>query len=423
MIGATSEELQDNKFTPFFYYNSMKRKIPGVEMHANALNTILNNDFINRLNSVIQFFIALVLAAIAMIIARHLKPYIGLASCVMIFSMYAVCCHLLFTTFNILVSFFVPILCFIISYGVNTVHQVLNEQQQKGFYRKTFQQYISKNVVDTMLSSGKLPKFGGERKALTVLFSDIRSFTTFSEKHTAEMVVDQLSEYLSAMVDVIFRHQGTLDKFVGDEIMAVFGAPYYYENHAERACRTALDMVAELKKLQHKWIHDQKDIFHIGIGINTGKVIVGNLGSVQLFDYTVIGDEVNLGARLEGANKNYSTTIIISETTYNQVKKNAVVRELDYVCVKGKTKPVRIYELLGMYDFPLNSEQVISENFSLALDEFKKRRWYIALKKFRDILRDYPDDGPSKLYTQRCLDFIKNPPPDDWNGVFEFKTK
>jgi adenylate cyclase len=316
-----------------------------------------------------------------------------------------------------------PFITLLLTYGFNIIHQVLTEQQEKGLYRKTFQQYVARSVVDTMLNSGELPRFGGERKNLTVLFSDIRSFTTFSEKYPPEAVVTHLTEYLSAMVDVIFRHDGTLDKFVGDEIMAVYGAPYYFDNHAERACVTALDMVAELRHLQKRWSQKQMEYFHIGIGINTGKVIVGNLGSIQLFDYTVIGDEVNLGARLEGANKHYSTTIIISEKTYQEVQGKAIVRELDQVRVKGKKKPVRIYELRGMHSLPSIEKELLVDIYSHGLELFQSRNWVPALKQFRRILRYFPSDGPSRVYIQRCLDFIEKPPPENWDGVFEFAVK
>jgi adenylate cyclase len=152
------------------------------------------------------------------------------------------------------------------------------------------------------------------------------------------------------MVEVVFKHEGTLDKFVGDEIMALFGAPIHYPDHAEKACLTALEMAAELERLCTQWRKEGREGFEIGIGINTGDMVVGNLGSNQLFDYTVIGDNVNLGARLEAINKNFETKyhIIISDSTYQQVKEKALVRQLDSVMVKGKTKPVLIYELLGM---------------------------------------------------------------------------
>lgn len=423
LIGASAEELQDNKFTPFFEYDGKKRKMPGVEMHANALNTILNDDYIYPLHSFGEIIIILVLSLTAMLLSKSLKPYQGLIGGVIILGIFAYFCFLVFIKFNVWVRFLLPITAFMLSYGVNTIHQILTEQREKGLYRKTFQQYVSRSVVDTMLNTGELPKFGGERRTLTVLFSDIRSFTTFSEKYPPEVVVQRLKEYLSAMVDIIFHHEGTLDKFVGDEIMAVYGAPYYFDNHAEQACQTALDMVAELRHSQKELSEQQMEYFQIGIGINSGNVIVGNLGSMQLFDYTVIGDEVNLGARLEGANKFYSTTIIISESTYNEVKAKAIVRELDIVRVKGKKKPVKIYELRGMHSLPSIENELIIDIYTQGLELFRTRKWNQALRQFRRVLRYFPSDGPSRLYTQRCLDFLENPPPEDWDGVFDFTVK
>ncbi len=422
-IGASAEELQDNKYTPFFSFDGTKQKMPGVEMHANAMHTILNQDFIEPAGSLVIFIIIILFSVIAFVLSDKLRPLLGLIAGVGVVAAYFLLCYLLFVRMNFWLPIVYPMANFSLCYVVNIVHRILIEQQEKGRYRKTFQQYVARSVVDSMLNSGELPKFGGERKILTVLFSDIRSFTTFSEKYQPEVVVHRLSEYLSAMVDMIFKHGGTLDKFVGDEIMAIYGAPYYFADHAERACETALDMISSLRRIQKNCSEKELEYFQIGIGINTGKVIVGNLGSIQLFDYTVIGDEVNLGARLEGANKHYSTTIIISESTYNQVKNKAIVRELDYVRVKGKKRPVRIYELRGMQSLPLIEKELIIDVYTYALSLFKQRQWNKALHEFRRVLRYFPSDGPSRVYTLRCLEFIQRPPAESWDGVFEFAFK
>ncbi|UCE05315.1 MAG: adenylate/guanylate cyclase domain-containing protein [bacterium] len=422
-IGASAEELQDNKFTPFFQFDGIKQKMPGVEMHANAMHTILTRDFIKPISPWSLFFIIMILGGIAFILSNKFRPLLGLMFGIAVSVIYFILCYLSFTRTNLWLPLIYPLFNFSLCYVVNIVHKILIEQREKGRYRKTFQQYIARSVVDSMLNTGDLPKFGGERKTLTVLFSDIRSFTTYSEKYQPEIVVQRLSEYLTGMVDVIFKHGGTLDKFVGDEIMALYGAPYYFANHAERACQTALDMVGALRRLQKNWSEKEVEYFQIGIGINTGKVIVGNLGSIQLFDYTVIGDEVNLGARLEGANKHYSTTIITSESTYNEVKGKAIVRELDHVRVKGKTRPVKIYELRGMHSLPAIEKDLIIDVYTYALDLFKQRKWNKALKEFRRVLRYFPSDGPSRLYTLRCLEFMESPPPEDWDGVYEFAVK
>lgn len=422
-IGASADELQDNKFTPFFNYEGIKQLMPGVEMHANAFHTIVNNNYVSPANPWLLFLIILIFGSIVLVISVKLKPMYGLMASILVILFYAIICIWLFNSATIWLPFIFPVASFGFCYVVNIVHNILVEQREKGRYRKTFQQYVARSVVDTMLSAGELPKFGGERKVLTVLFSDIRSFTTYSEKYEPEVVVQRLTEYLSSMVDVIFRNRGTLDKFVGDEIMALYGAPYYFKNHAERACITALEMISRLRSLQKSWSQKEMEYFQIGIGINTGKVIVGNLGSIQLFDYTVIGDEVNLGARLEGANKQYKTTIIISESTYNQVRNKAIARELDEVRVKGKKNPVKIYELRGMENLPSIEKELIIDVYSYGLEFFKQRKWAKALGEFRRVLRYFPSDGPSQIYTQRCLEFIEHPPAQDWDGVFEFAVK
>ena len=422
-IGASADELQDNKLTPFFEFDGVKQLMPGVEMHANALYTIINNQYIERVSGLAVLLIILILAVAVYLISIYLKPLYGLGAVTIVFLIYTLFSVWLFVSGKTWIPVIYPLASFSSCYVVNIVQKIFVEQKEKGRYRKTFQQYVARSVVDTMLSSGELPKFGGERKVLTVLFSDIRSFTTYSEKYKPEVVVQRLTQYLSSMVDVVFQQGGTLDKFVGDELMALFGAPYYYKDHAERACNTALEMIAKLRHMQKKWSQNQMEYFQIGIGINTGKVIVGNLGSIQLFDYTVIGDEVNLGARLEGANKQYETTIIISESTYNDVKNKAIVRELDNVRVKGKKKPVRIYELRGMNSLPSIENDLIIDVYTLGLELFKAKKWAKALKEFNRVLRYFPSDGPSKIYTRRCLEFLENPPAENWDGVFDFAVK
>ncbi|MFQ5649641.1 MAG: CHASE2 domain-containing protein [bacterium] len=422
-LGASAEVLHDNKFTPFFKYKGKQRKVPGVEVHANALSTLLRGDFISTQGGLAAIVAVFLLAGLTMLLTKWLKPFRGLFAILFLILFYFIITVYFFINQLLWVDFVAPAFAIILSYVGNVVHQTLTEQRERIRIKKSWQQYMSKEVIDAMLQSGDLPTFGGERRELTVLFSDIRGFTTFSERHTSAEVVKQLNEYLTEMVDVIFKNTGTLDKFVGDEIMAVYGAPHYFKDHAEKACLTALQMMARLRLLQKRWSARQKDSFQIGIGINSGKVILGNLGSSQLFDYTVIGDDVNLGARLEGANKQYGTTIIISEATYRMVRKKARARELDLVRVKGKKKPVKIYELRGMAPLPQIEQELLIDVYAEALDYYKRLKWYQALKEFKRILRHFPTDGPTRLYIKRCLDFIETPPPENWDGVFDFATK
>jgi adenylate cyclase len=209
---------------------------------------------------------------------------------------------------------------------------------------------MAPELVNQLLLDPKKLKYGGSLQELTVLFSDIRSFTTYSESHTPEETVNILHEYLTEMVSIIIKNQGILDKFVGDEVMALFGTPIPLPNHALNACKVALEMRARLTEMQEQWLSEGRQPFEIGIGVNTGFAVVGNLGSEQIFDFTAIGDTINLGARLEAINKEYNTEkkIIISEFTLEHVKDLVEVNYLDSVTVKGKTKPVKIYELKGL---------------------------------------------------------------------------
>jgi adenylate cyclase len=232
------------------------------------------------------------------------------------------------------------------------VYRLFTEERQRLWIKRAFQRFVSPEVVERLVENPAALQFGGELRNLTVFFSDIRDFTTYTERHPPQEVVHMLREYLTKMTEQVLINQGTVDKFIGDAVMAIFGAPAPLPDHAERACRTALAMAAELETLQTKWAAEGREPFRMGIGINTGEMVVGNLGSEQLFDYTVVGDGVNLGARLESLNKEYQTKlhIIISESTYEAAKDVLEVRHLGEVLVKGKTKPVVIYELQGMKD-------------------------------------------------------------------------
>jgi adenylate cyclase len=346
LIGATAVGIYDLRVTPFSIH------FPGVEKHANSIDNILHQRFLKSpaWMGLFDLVAILLLGGLLSWILPKLRPLHGFSLAFFSLVGLLTLSHYLFTSWNIWLRILYPSLAIAFcSLGVES-YKFLIEEREKKRIRGAFQHYVPPSVVNEILSQpGKL-KFGGEKRELTVLFSDVRGFTTYSEKYPPEQVVEILNEYLTAMVDVVFKHEGTLDKFVGDEIMALFGAPIHYPDHAEKACLTALEMAAELERLRAQWRKEGREGFEIGIGINTGDMVVGNLGSSQLFDYTVIGDNVNLGARLEAINKNFETQyhIIISDSTYQQVKEKALVKSLDSVMVKGKTKPVLIYELLGM---------------------------------------------------------------------------
>lgn len=422
-VGATAEELWDNKFTPFYSYHGEQNKMAGVESHANALMTIMRGDYLSRLAHIPEYAVLVLLVILTTLCTIYLKPWLAIVAMVLEVLALRFGGYYLFLHHGQLINVTAPYLGIGFSFLGGLVYTIMIEQREKYRIRKIFQRYVSPAIVHKMLESDSLPEFGGERRTLTVLFSDIRRFSGFSEANEPEFVVSRLSEYLTEMVDIIFKNDGTLDKFVGDEIMALFGAPYFYENHAERACRAALAMLDRLHELQEKWTADKSDSFSIGIGINSGDALVGNLGSNQVFDYTVIGNEINLGARLESANKIYQTRLLITESTFKLVKDNAVAREIDYAKVVGIHTPVRIFELCSMAPLPELEQKLKIETFSEALRLYRNRMWGDALKTFRRVLRDFPNDGPSQLYTMRCLDWLESPPDVDWDGVHELLQK
>lgn len=320
----------------------------GIEHHANTLNTVMNQDFLYKLTIWQNLLIMLVIALFMGLLLPRLSIGAAVVTTVGLIVIYIGTSIALFDLSSVIVALATPSLEIAFSFTFIIVYRVITEQREKRYIRQTFSKFVSKSVVDELLKHPDKVKLGGEKKILTVLFSDIRGFTSISEKLTPEQLVEHLNIYLQAMTEIVFKLDGTLDKYVGDEIMAFWGAPVPQDNHALLACKACLEMMRDLDKLNEKWRHEGKPTLNIGIGLNTGDMVVGNMGSASRMDYTLMGDMVNLGARLEGTNKVYGTNIIISEFTYEHVRDQVVVRELDLIKVKGKELPVRIYELLDV---------------------------------------------------------------------------
>ena len=297
------------------------------------------------------------------------------------------------------------------------------ENAQKQRIKLAFCQYLSPKVVDILLQSPEKLALGGESREMTVFFSDLVGFTITAERMKPEQLVEFLNAYLSDMCDIILEYDGTVDKFVGDAIMAFWGAPLHQPTHAEQACFAALDMQQHMTLLRRVTGVDSASLGGIRMGINSGPMVVGNMGSKQRMDYTTIGDSVNLAARLEGANKLYATDILLSHATYNLAKESIEARALDTVQVIGKKEIVTIYHLLGrkgkVSDLCLECIQL----FHHAREAYKNRDFTEALHRFEKILHINPNDGPSQLFQSRCQTFLQTPPPADWDGVFRLTSK
>jgi adenylate cyclase len=264
---------------------------------------------------------------------------------------------------------------------------------------------------------------------ITVMFSDIRGFTTISEKLDAQDLALFLNGYLSDMTKIVFDTQGTLDKYIGDAVMAFWGAPFEEPDHAANACNASLVMMKTVRAMQKQWEAEGKPKLDIGIGLNSGPASVGNMGSALRYGYTALGDTVNLSSRLEGLNKEYGTHILVNESTYAAVKDAGYLfRELDIIRVKGKLQPVTIYELVGKlseleHDSGYSELKQRLQNFAAARQLYRKRDWEQAQHAFQEILTGTPDDGPSRMYWKRCQEYLFDEPPIGWDGVFTMTHK
>jgi len=418
LVGATATGIYDMRVTPF------SAVYPGVEIHANVIDNILHQNFLTHSGwtKFIDICLIILLGLAVGIAIPRARAGQGVLFIVVLLAAFVAANTYLFGRYNIWLNLIYPALTMMTIYLAITVYRYMTEEREKKKIRGAFQYYLTASVITEMLKDPSKLKLGGDKKDLTVLFSDIRGFTTISEKLTPEELVHLLNEYLTAMTDIVFKYDGLLDKYMGDAIMAVYGAPLDQPDHRMRACRTALDMIDELKILQQKWSDEGRPVLDIGVGINSGDMVVGNMGSQMRFDYTVMGDSVNLGSRLEGINKEYGTNIIISEYTYEGVKDELVCRELDSVRVKGKKLPVKILELICDRK-DIGKHEAFLRLFEEGLEKYKQARWDEAISAFEKVLELRRDDPPSLLYIQRCKDLKECPPDQPWDCVFTMTKK
>jgi adenylate cyclase len=418
LVGATATGIYDLRVTPF------SEVYPGVEIHATVIDNILHKNFLIH-SGWIKFLDVCMIILVGLIMGfaiPRMRAMAGIGLSLVLVSAFVLANTAIFAVYNVWMNLIYPVLTMVTIYLGITVYRYVTEEREKKKIRGAFQYYLTASVVNEILKDPSKLKLGGDKKNLSVMFSDIRGFTSISEKLTPEELVHLLNEYLTAMTDVVFKYDGLLDKYIGDAIMAVFGAPLDQPDHALRACRTALEMMSELHRLREKWEAEGRPDVNIGVGINTGDMVVGNMGSQMRFDYTVMGDSVNLASRLEGTNKEYGTNIIISEFTYEVVKGELMCRELDAVKVKGKKLPVRIFELLGDRKDAAKYQEFVSR-FEKGLAEFRSMRWDEAIATFRSVLDIRPADYAAKMYIERCEAMKEHPPEGEWDGVFTMTKK
>lgn len=427
LVGATALGMGDIRVTPF---QEEAPTFMGVEVHANIIDNLLHSNekgrgFLIRGNDEYYFdlvFIAIFGIGFGFLFSR-LTPLYSTVSVLAALGLYSWFVYYMFAAQGRWFSFVIPAGTLAANYAAITSFRMIFEEREKRKLRKTFSQYLSPDVISLIEKDPKrYIRPGGQLKELTVMFSDIRSFTTLSENLTPDDLVQLLNEYLGEMTDAVFATNGTLDKYIGDAIMAFWGSPYPQEDHAFRGCSCALQMIRRMEKLNQKWKAEGRTPISIGIGLNSGAVNVGNMGSAKRLAWTVMGDNVNLASRLEGINKEYKTHILINETTYQQVLSQFVCRDLDKIRVKGKTQPVNIYELLGFASEKDEYADLISR-FDAAMCAYRTQNWNEATEAFGRLLESHPDDGPTHVFLERSLDFKDRLPEEDWDGVYVMKTK
>ncbi len=464
IVGSTAQGANDLRNTPF------DSGQPGLEVHASVIDNIISQDFIKKTKTVPEYdYLAVIILGliIAFIVPRS-GAITGLGSTAMVIVLYTYICMWAFSKYGLWINMVYPLIGVFLLYTTLTAYHFLVEEKNKRFLHSTFASYLSPELIDDMVSSETMPELGGEARIITAFFTDIQSFSVFSEKLTASQLVELLNEYLSAMTDILLEQKGTLDKYEGDAIIAFLGAPMNLPDHPLRACRVAVDMQGELIDLRNRWKSEKQlqgeperniknlppeewapgdkwpKVVHdmmMRIGINSGEIVVGNMGSTMRMNYTMMGDSVNLAARLEAGAKQYGIYTAVSEYTLNMEfinekgeKDRAInhveARFIDNITVVGKSEPVKIYELCAMKGGLTEHEKELFNLFDQGMGYYLNMRWEAAIECFKESLKfeRFPEGKttPSEVYIKRCEEFMVNPPVppgEKWDGVYRLTEK
>ena len=432
-IGSTAFGAHDLRHSP------IDAKLPGVYYHMNVLQMLVSGRLYKSIDDAFLWsWSILLIGYLGFILVSLLKNAVVDASyiagyCLLVFVSDVI--YFIPNGYEIAMFFaFFPV---VLAYILDSAISFYLANKDRTFLKQAFGNYISPELIDMMYDSGHLPELGGESHNLTAYFTDIQSFSTFSEKLTAKQLVELLNEYLTEMTDILLEEHGTLDKYEGDAIIAFFGAPVIFEDHAARACRVAIRMQDVLGDLREKWISEGDKWpevvkqMRMRIGINSGEIVTGNMGSRDRMNYTMMGDSVNLAARLEEAAKQYGIYSYISQVTKDSAGPEFITREIDTIRVVGKSEPVTTYELLGLANDLSPDIIKLKESFEKGLKLYKNQEWDKALKIFQETDKEeercFPGinrkTNPSKVYIERSEAFKKSPPPDDWDGVYTLTDK
>lgn len=433
-VGASAYGAYDLRHTPI---NAM---LPGIYFHMNMTKMLLDgNHFKPSSESTVYSWLLLIIGTCLMLVIQYFGHAI-----LDLFSMITMVLAAYFVdTYYLLplgydIKLFFCLFSIVSCYSWNTFVNFYLANKDKAFLKNAFGSYISPELIDEMYSTGEPPKLGGDSGIITAYFTDIQGFSTFSEKLSATELVELLNEYLTAMTDILLEDRGTLDKYEGDAIIAFFGAPMPLPDHATRSCKVALAMQKSLVELTVKWKSEGDkwpEIVHamkMRIGINTGEIVTGNMGSRDRMNYTMMGDSVNLAARLEEAAKQYGIFTQLSQYTKDEIEDGIFhFRELDTIKVMGKTEPVTTFDLIGLVGDTEDFLVELCEKFDKGIALYKAQQWDDAISIFNETLafehKRFPDlmekSNPSKIYIERCEQFKDVPPPPNWDGVFTLTSK
>ncbi len=415
---------------------------PLVFLHANALNNIMQSDHVKPVSSSAVWTIAILLGLVGAILVRRAAVWVSVVFSVGVVSAHLVGAQWAWETDSWWLPVVAPVFGFLLLQFVLIVHRVLTEQRAKAEIRGMFGSYLSPVVIQQMVESEGTPELGGETKEITAYFSDIEGFSAFSEKLSAPQLVELLNEYLTACTDIIQEERGTLDKYIGDAVVAMYGAPVPLADHAYRACASALRVQAKLEGLREKWTAEGNrwpELVHrmrTRIGLNTGKCMIGNMGSRSRFSYTMMGDDVNLAARMESGAKSWGVYTMVTGATRRACEatgnRSMVFRALGKIRVKGREQPVQIHELVDWEDELTDSVKTGLTQFERGLDNYYDQRWAEAEAHFKaaaanERFQPAPDRGirrnPSITYLQLVEDLSSRGLPKDWDGIYAMQTK
>ena len=419
MIGATAVGIYDMRVTPF------SSVFPGIEIHANIVDSVLSRDFLYQPGWAAVFDVAVIIFAgiLLGIVLPRVSVFPGILFVSLMFFGHIFFCRFIFTSQGWILNMVYPLLVIVMVYITLTAYKYLVESRQKRFIRSAFSTYLAPTVVKKLIESPDGLELGGEERDISAFFSDVQGFTSISEKLTPAELVELLNEFLTEMTDIILQYEGTVDKFEGDAIIAFFGAPNELENQAETAALTCVHMQKRLHELREKWKAEDRPELKMRIGLCTGPAVVGNMGSRNRMDYTMMGDTVNTAARLEGVNKIYGIFTLVCENTFQKASNKVVGREIDAINVVGKNEPVVVYQLLG---FPGDLDENLLntiQHYAKGLQRYRQLKWDQAIQSFEASLKITPDDGPSLAMMERCKEYRQSPPAADWNGSYTMKTK